>query len=81
METISIPKNFPPSTRAHVKETFSHYNQFIKNTMKYQSAIKDLAVALCEFSRSYENFLSFEPMRIIIDSNNKRQGKYLLIYI
>jgi len=75
MPTTSIPSTFPHITKVHVKETFALYNQFLKNVMKYQSTIKDLAITLSEFSHSYDSFLSYEPLRAIIESNNKQYGK------
>jgi len=72
MPTVSVPSTFPRISKVHVKETFALYNHFVKNVMKYQSAIKDLALSLSEFSHSYDSFLSYEPMRAIIESNNKQ---------
>jgi len=72
MTTISVPEIFPTITKANIKETYSLYNQFVKNAMNYQLAIINTANALSDLSHSYDNFLSYEPMRVIIESENKQ---------
>jgi len=66
---------FRSITRQHVKETFALYNQYIKKSMRYQSAMKNLAFALNDFTHSYDDFLRYEPLKVIIESNNKQYGK------
>ena len=75
MTTISVPENFPTITKANIKETCSLYNQLVKNAINYQLAITNAANAINDLTHSYDNFLSYEPMRVIIESENKQYGK------
>ncbi|OUM70138.1 hypothetical protein PIROE2DRAFT_57006 [Piromyces sp. E2] len=72
MANISKSNVFPTITKVHIKDTFILYNNLVKNAMKYQSAMVALATAVNDLSHSYDDFLSYAPMRAIIESSGQQ---------
>jgi len=72
MSNTSKNNIFPTITKVHIKDTFVLYNQLVKNAMRYQSTMIALAQAVNDLSHSYDDFLSYPPMRAIIESSNQQ---------
>jgi len=63
---------FPTINKNHIKDTFNLYNQVVRNAMKYQSAMLALATAINELSASYNAFMTYAPMKAIIESSGQQ---------
>jgi len=63
---------FPTINKNHIKDTFGLYNQLVRNAAKYQSAMINLATTINELSVSYDAFMSYPPMRAIIESSGQQ---------
>jgi len=74
MEKTTNNNIFPTISKVHIRDTFILYNNLVKNAMKYQSAMVALAAAVNDLSHSYDDFLSYAPMRAIIESSGQQTG-------
>ncbi|ORX85480.1 hypothetical protein BCR32DRAFT_290678 [Anaeromyces robustus] len=72
MSNTSKNTIFPTINKNHIKDTFGLYNQLVKNAAKYQSAMINLATSINELSVSYDAFMSYPPMRAIIESSGQQ---------
>lgn len=80
MASINKSMVFPTINKNHIKDTFTLYNQLVKNAMKYQSTMLALATAINELSASYNAFMTYAPMKAIIESTGQQTGTYMIFY-